>query len=222
MQSFTGLEPSRVWINHVLQLIWVLSNIVWRSHNNTQGHFLQMRRAAIMQKVKLHGVQNEKIPSSSCMRTAAATCRSWCACGRVSVSCQCALQACNLAGSCCGFLLVPLMAYTQGLWLTLYAEFDSDRQCLAVMLIEIQFTKPQSPPIFSINHWSMIQIHKLSQKALNRKCRTPPRLIISVSCDNTMMGWGQYFYRGSWSWPDGGTKAEVTGSPKSSLLLFDH
>lgn len=113
VQSFTGLEPSRVWINHVLQLIWVMCNIVWRSHNNTQGHFLQIRRAAIMQKVKLHCVRNEKIPSSSCMRTAATMCHSWCACGRVSVSSQCVLAVGgtdNLAGSCCGFLLVPLMA----------------------------------------------------------------------------------------------------------------
>lgn len=41
------------------------------------------------------------------------------------------------------------MAKTEGPWLTLQAEFDSDHQCLAVMLIETTFTKRQLPPFLA-------------------------------------------------------------------------
>lgn len=72
LKCFPVLEPSREQkILFILQLFWVMWNIVWPSHNNNQGHFLQ---AAGIQKVKF---LNEP---SGMKKTAAATCQSWCAC----------------------------------------------------------------------------------------------------------------------------------------------
>lgn len=50
LNCFPVLEPSREQkILFILQLFWVMWNIVWPSHNNNQGRFLQ---AAGIQKVK--------------------------------------------------------------------------------------------------------------------------------------------------------------------------
>ena len=50
---------------------------------------------------------------------------------------------------CLSTVLVLLMAKRQGLWLTSRAGFDSDHQCLAVMLIETTSTKRQLPPFLA-------------------------------------------------------------------------
>lgn len=129
-------EPSWVELSNILQIIWVLCNTMWASQDNTQGHFLQIRPAAIrrssysvtrMKRFSPRGAWGQ-LQQHVALQT------------RVSVFVH---VFCKHASSCRSSLLFLLTAFRRGLWLNTEYWIWIWTSLPAAQLDETTFTKLQ-------------------------------------------------------------------------------